>query len=515
VNLWDWRNNRLEHRFSGHRRIPISVAFSSDGRWLGSGDWEGRINLWDPDSRGGPVRTILESGSPISALAFRPDAGELAVASYDRRIDVWSTESGEHLLPMPQPGRRAVLCLAFGGAKGRLLATSGEDKTIHVREAGTGRELLGLRGHTGSVTCLAFSPDGQRLVSAGKDRTIRVWDGAPLRSGEGREEGRSFSHHTNEVWSLAVNPTDGRTVVSGGFKTPATVWDAQSGAIVAEVFGQSSVVFCVAWSPDGHRIASAGVEGAQFNVKVINLRERSKDFELTDESEFMAVAFHPDDKHLVTGQQDGTIRFWDAHTGRPLGILGNHGKPLRAVAFSRDGRHLASASVSGDIKLWDVIRLDEQHLDGKANPRVPPMRASSPGVCLNLSFSPDGRFLASGGEGHTVRIFDVETGKEARPPLLGHKEDIYAVAFSPDGRWLASTGEDSTVRIWDRNADYALVWTFYGHNGLVNSLEFSPDSQKLYSGSNDYTVMVRDMTQLYDRRATHEHERTKKVQPRS
>jgi WD40 repeat protein len=499
VNLWDWQNDRLEHKFAGHGRIPISVAFSRDGRWLASGDWQGRINLWDPDARGGPVHTVAEDGSPVSALAFRPDGGELARASYDRRVDVWDTTTGVHLRPVPQPGRRAVLCVAFGGPDGRLLATSGEDKTVHVREAATGRELLNLRGHTETVTCLAFSPDGRRLVSAGKDGAIRVWDGTPLRGDEGREEARTFSHHTNEIWSLSVRPTDGRMVVSGGFKTPATVWDPQSGAVVAEIPGQSSVVFCVAWSPDGQRIASAGVEGARFNLQVVTLRDRSRDFELSAGSEFMAVAFHPGGKHLVTGQQDGAIRVWDAQTGRALGTFGTHGQPLLGVAFSRDGRHLASMSVKGEIKLWDATHLGEQRLDGRAEPRLAPMRARSPGVCLNLAFSPDGRFLASGGEEYTVRIFDVKTGREAHPPLRGHKEDVYAVAFSPDGRWLASGGEDSTVRVWDCRAGYALVHTFRGHTGLVNSLAFSPDGKELFSGSNDHTVMVWNMARLNDR----------------
>ena len=104
------------------------------------------------------------------------------------------------------------------------------------------------------------------------------------------------------------------------------------------------------------------------------------------------------------------------------------------------------------VKLWDATRLDEQHLDGTANPACPRCRASSPGVCLNVAFSPDGRCLASGGEGTQSEIWDVQTGKEARPPLGDTAEDVCAVAFSPDGRWVASAGEDSTVRVWDRDA---------------------------------------------------------------
>src|SRR5262249_42066753 len=100
------------------------------------------------------------------------------------------------------------------------------------------------------------------------------------------------------------------------------------------------------------------------------------------------------------------------------------------------------------------------------------------------------------GDEYTVKIWDVETGKEAHLPLRGHKEDVYAVAFSRDGRWLVSAGEDTTVRVWDRKAGYTLVRTLRGHTGLVNCLAFSPDGQQLYSGSRDRTVKVWNVAQL-------------------
>src|SRR5262249_52287545 len=164
----------------------------------------------------------------------------------------------------------------------------------------------------------------------------RFWDATPLGEDE-RQEARTYSHHTSEIWSLAVRPRDGRMVVSGGLGTPAMVWDPQTGDVLAEIPGQTSVVFCVAWSPDGQWVAPAGVEGGQFTLKVVNPQDRTADRELPpSRSEYMAVAFHADGKHLVTGQQDGTIRLWDVWTCGELGKIGSHTHPMRGLAFSQD-----------------------------------------------------------------------------------------------------------------------------------------------------------------------------------
>jgi WD40 repeat protein len=99
----------------------------------------------------------------------------------------------------------------------------------------------------------------------------------------------------------------------------------------------------------------------------------------------------------------------------------------------------------------------------------------------------------TGGERHTAKIWDVETGQVLKT-LEGHGGDIHAVAFSPDGRWVTAGGEGSTVRVWDSHTG-DLVRSFRGHTGLVSSLAFSADG-RLVSGSRDRTVKVWDVSRL-------------------
>jgi WD40 repeat protein len=184
VMVWDWQARRLARTFATGEKRPISVAFSRDGRRLATGNWRGTVKIWDAEAGGEPLQIFpetVEARHPIAALAFDQDGRRLAAASFSRRVNVWDTGTREPPHRLPQ--RELVLGVAFS-PDGRRLASTGEDKTVHIWDAATGREMLGLRGHTGTCTCLAFSPNGWRLASASKDGTIRIWDATPLRAQE-------------------------------------------------------------------------------------------------------------------------------------------------------------------------------------------------------------------------------------------------------------------------------------------------------------------------------------------
>jgi RNA polymerase sigma factor (sigma-70 family) len=241
-------------------------------------------------------------------------------------------------------------------------------------------------------------------------------------------------------------------------------------------FRHQHTVRAVGISEDGTRVASASWDGT-LRVWDANTGRELRRFRLPGGA---SAAFTPDGKAVAGGGMDKSFHVWELATGKELLHVPGLENSVMALRFAPDGRTLATLS-SPVIRVWDLATRTE--LRRLAGPEK--------GV-YSMAFSPDGKLLAGGCEDRSIRVWDVASGNELRR-LGGHADFIYAVAFAPDGDTLASAGADGdrTIRLWSTATGKELR-RIAGPAGWVRPIAFSPDGKWIASGSQESTVLLYD-----------------------
>lgn len=238
-------------------------------------------------------------------------------------------------------------------------------------------------------------------------------------------------------------------------------------------------IYSLCYAPDGTAIAAGDDNGV---IRVYSVSDGAPRFSCVGHSDTISrLAYSRDGEILASSSYDGSVRLWDSRDGTCVGILLGHRSWVYSVAFSPDGSLVASSSEDGTVRVWEATSgrclhvLDEDCL-----------------FVACLDFSPDGSLLAFAGSDRVIKIIRVGEGKRRFGlvrTLIGHSGRIRALSFSPDGRNLASGAEDNLICLWDLSSEQPQK-IFCGHSGSIIFVDFSPKGDLLLSSSNDLTVRM-------------------------
>ena len=502
VRWWDPLTGKACPSRENMRGAVRALTFSPDGRRL----------AWAADGEGVRIRAQGNSQHELICpdcldmcrqLVFDPSGRHLA-SNGAANLYFWDADTGQLL--WRRPTGTSAMGLAFS-PDGRLLAVAHGVSAV-LLQADNGQQVQQIIGHDAEVRALTFTPDGRFLVTSANDRTIRMWN---VKSGEVHLKLRG---PLGSVEGVSIHPDGWQMATCEQAPVPfkpglVRIWDQTAHPEYSNFDGLAS-----SEDDDSEGLAFTGDSQNLLLVRrggLLQTRAASSGRALTEHLHDCAsrilglrelTAFTPDGRRLAgVARDERLIKLWDPASGQLLRVLRGHAEPVWHLAMSGTGTMVASAgpfhSGTAPDTPWELFLWDAENGIPLFNWRAPQ------GPIGQLALSPNGQWLAVAMPGHpgeqAPQIWLCETavlaatGRLVVHHVLDGPDHLQALAFSPDGRWLASGGGLGHTLLWDLNQSGAAPAVLNGPPGL-GALGFSPDSRRLAAVNRDSEVYLWDVT---------------------
>ena len=509
ARVWDAITGELIYTFRHDDKVAFAFWSPSGDRILTVGnDLVGKV--WDA-KKGELLFTLAGHQDILEEAGWNAAEDRIITTSADTTAKIWNANTGEEVTTFSSHNATVHTCIFQGCASrtsawspnGERVVTADEDGEIFIWDPESGEELLHLSGHEAWVNSVTWSPQGDRIASASDDGTARIWDattGNQLASLDGH------GGILGALWS----PSGDRVLLNFNLEDLLIVWDPVSGEELVNFDKHSQIPWHAAWSADGSRIVSGSGGGSAIvwdsstGVVISQFRGHSADVIFVDWS--------PEGDRVLTASQDGTVKVWSvAGQLTTIEISGEEGGDW-AYDWSDDGEKVVRSYTGGRIKIFESAT-GEEILSFQAHDRSIDRAVFSPSGKALLTvarddhaivwntetgekkyevdpagqdgdWSPDGTRFATGSWVGSVRIWDSETGKELLQ-LTHNTGGRVFVRWSPDGQRVASIGLERT-RIWDAKTGQLLL----DINSGSTPPAWSPDSTLLASYSQIRGVIV-------------------------
>ena len=538
--VWDVASDKRSPSFTGHRGPVFSAAFSPDGKQVVTAGYDRRVLAWSPDdvkpfdyknlAEGTVVppanfRAFEGHTDAVRSVSFSTDGSLLLSTSQDNTVRVWNFETAQAMKTFRGHGGR-VQAASFL-SDGKRILSAAHDNTVREWSIAGYEEIRTLQGrvldgHSDAVLAAAYSQDQQQVVTASRDRTARTWNANTGEPGLTLAEGHAY------LASTAVFFPGGRRLLTAAVDNTARIWDVGTGGQLLRL-DRSGRSAAATLSHHAKWVATGG-DDKSAQLWDASTGQRLKKFE-AHLAEVTAVAFSTDDRLLATGDTKGHVKLWNIDEGRVVAKLDGHSRRISAIAFLSDGSRVLTASGDNTVGQWDVATGQElpklilKHPDGilamqpipggnsivtscadrklrvwnTGEAKIEQTLGPFDGDIFSLSVSAEGRrLLTANAEERTVRLWDLESGREVQSPqpsgklgplvdLKLHGGLLWSTAFLPGTDDVLTVG-GSDARLWDVKTGREKM-SFSPH-GAVASARFSPKGDLIVTGSWDNSAKI-------------------------